>query len=53
VIGFRARVWRQATRKAKLDGLRIHDLLHTAVALWPERVAALASQVRIRFRAVA
>jgi hypothetical protein len=26
VIAFRARVWRPATRRAGLDGLRIHDL---------------------------
>jgi integrase len=31
---FRARVWRPATRAAGLEGLRIHDLRHTAVALW-------------------
>jgi integrase len=34
VIAFRARIWRPATRNAGLDGLRIHDLHHTAVALW-------------------
>jgi hypothetical protein len=34
VTGFRARVWRPATRAAGLDELRIHDLRHTAVALW-------------------
>jgi len=34
VIAFRARVWRPATHKADLDGLRIHELRHTAVALW-------------------
>jgi integrase len=34
VIAFRARIWRPATRNAGLDGLRIHDLRHTAVALW-------------------
>jgi integrase len=32
VIAFRARIWRPATRTAGLDGLRIHDLRHTAVA---------------------
>jgi hypothetical protein len=37
VNGFRARVWRPATRAAELDGLRIHDLRHTAVALWDRR----------------
>jgi integrase len=31
---FRTRVWRPATRTAGLEGLRIHDLRHTAVALW-------------------
>jgi integrase len=46
VTAFRARVWRPATRMAGLDGLRIHDLRHTAVALWiaaganPKEVAA-------------
>ena len=34
VTGFRARVWRPATRAVSVDGLRIHDLRHTAVALW-------------------
>ena len=31
---FRARVWRPAVTAAGLEGLRIHDLRHTAVALW-------------------
>jgi len=31
---FRSRYWTPAIRKAGLDGLRIHDLRHTAVALW-------------------
>jgi integrase len=30
---FRSRVWRPAVEAAGLDGLRIHDLRHTAVAL--------------------
>ncbi|HEX5879710.1 MAG TPA: hypothetical protein VF468_15555 [Actinomycetota bacterium] len=34
VTAFRGRVWRPATRAAGVDGLRIHDLRHTAVALW-------------------
>jgi integrase len=34
VAGFRYRVWRPATQVAGLQGLRIHDLRHTAVALW-------------------
>jgi integrase len=35
VTAFRARMWRPATRATGLEGLRIHDLRHTAVALWP------------------
>ena len=48
VIAFRARTWRPATKNAGLDGLRIHYLRHTAVALWiaaganPKEVAARA-----------
>ena len=34
VTGFRNRIWRPATLAAGLPGLRIHDLRHTAVALW-------------------
>jgi integrase len=34
VTGFRTRMWRPATLAAGLPGLRIHDLRHTAVALW-------------------
>ena len=34
LAGFRHRIWRPATRAAGLDGLRIHDLRHPAVALW-------------------
>jgi integrase len=55
VIGFRARVWRPATRKAELDGLRIHDLRHTAVALWiaagagPKEVATRAGHTSVSF----
>ena len=48
VTGFRARVWRPATRAAGLDGLRIHDLRHTAVALW---IAAGASPKEVAVRA--
>ena len=52
MIAFRARIWRPATRNAELDGLRIHDLRHTAVALWiaagptPKEVAARAGILR-------
>jgi integrase len=34
VTAFRARAWRPATKAAVLEWLRIHDLRHTAVALW-------------------
>jgi integrase len=55
VIAFRARVWRPATRKAELDGLRIHDLRHTAIALWiaagagPKEVATRAGHTSVSF----
>src|SRR4029450_5851804 len=34
IANFGNRIWRPATTAAALDGLRIHDLRHTAVALW-------------------
>jgi integrase len=52
---FRARVWRPAVVAAGLDGLRIHDLRHTAVALWiaaganPKEVAARAGHSSVSF----
>jgi integrase len=55
VTAFRARVWRPATRAAGLEGLRIHDLGHTAVALWiaaganPKEVAARAGHSPVSF----
>jgi Phage integrase family/Transposase DDE domain group 1 len=55
VIAFRARIWRPATRNAGLDGLRIHDLRHTVVALWiaaganPKEVAARAGHTSVSF----
>jgi integrase len=55
VIAFRARIWRPASRHAGLDGLRIHDLRHTAVALWiaaganPKEVAARAGHTSVSF----
>jgi integrase len=55
VTAFRARTWRPATKAAGLDGLRIHDLRHTAVALWiaagasPKEVAALAGHTSVSF----
>ena len=33
---FRSRVWLPAVKRAGLDGLRLHDLRHTAVSLWIE-----------------
>jgi integrase len=55
LAGFRHRIWRPATRAAGLDGLRIHDLRHTAVALWiaaganPKEVAARAGHTSVSF----
>jgi integrase len=52
---FRGRVWRPAVIAAGLDGLRIHDLRHTAVALWiaaganPKEVAARAGHSSVSF----
>jgi integrase len=54
-LAFRARIWRPATRTAGLDGLRIHDLRHTAVALWiaaganPKEVAARDGHTSVSF----
>src|SRR5699024_8685948 len=45
---FRRRFWLPATKAAGLDGLRAHDLRHTAVALW---IAAGASPKEIAVRA--
>jgi integrase len=45
---FRQRFWKPATAGVGLDGLRIHDLRHTAVALW---IAAGASVNEIARRA--
>jgi len=55
VTAFRARTWRPATKAAGLEGLGIHDLRHTAVALWiaagasPKEVAALAGHSSVSF----
>jgi integrase len=52
---FRTRVWRPATHAAGLEGLRIHDLRHTAVALWiaagagPKEVATRAGHTSVSF----
>jgi integrase len=54
VNAFRARVWRPAVAAAGLDGLRIHDLRHTAVSLWvaagadPKTVATRAGHTSVR-----
>lgn len=45
---WRRRFWKPATKAAGLDGLRIHDLRHTAVALW---LAANADPVTVAKRA--
>jgi integrase len=45
---FRRRIWGPAVRAAEFDGLRIHDLRHTAVALW---IAAGASPKEVARRA--
>jgi integrase len=45
VPGCRARFWVPATEAAGLQGLRIHDLRHTAVALW---IAAGATPKEVR-----
>lgn len=44
---FRQRVWLPAVERAGLDGLRVHDLRHTAVALWISE-GATAKQVAAR-----
>jgi integrase len=53
--GFRGRVWRPATIAAGLPGLKVHELRHTAVALWiaagasPKEVAARAGHTSVSF----
>ena len=55
VRSFRARFWVPATKAAGLEGLRIHDLRHTAVALWiaagatPKEVAVRAGHASVSF----
>jgi integrase len=52
---FRNRVWHPATAKAGLSGLRVHDLRHTAVALWiaaganPKQVSVRAGHTSVAF----
>src|ERR687898_1059955 len=55
IVAFRNRIWRPATDAAGLTGLRIHDLRHTAVALWiaagasPKEVAVRAGHTSVSF----
>jgi len=55
VTAFRNRVWRPATIAAGLDGFKVHELRHTAVALWiaagasPKEVAARAGHTSVSF----
>jgi integrase len=55
VSNFRVNFWRPATVEANLAGLRIHDLRHTAVALWiaagasPKEIAARAGHTSVSF----
>ncbi len=37
---FRSRTWRAATIAAGLEGLRIHDLRHTCIAMWSRSLAS-------------
>jgi integrase len=52
---FRSRVWVPAIHAAGLDGLRVHDLRHTAISLWiadgvnPKKIAARAGHTSVRF----
>jgi integrase len=55
IVAFRNRIWRPATDAAGLASLRIHDLRHTAVALWiaagasPKEVAVRAGHTSVSF----
>ena len=55
ISNFRRNIWRPAVAEANLTGLRIHDLRHTAVALWiaagasPKEVAARAGHTSVSF----
>ena len=37
---FRTRIWKPATIAAGLEGLRIHDLRHTCIAMWSRSLAS-------------
>jgi integrase len=51
---FRNRVWLSATKAAGLDGVRVHDLRHSAISLWiaaganPKEVARRAGHTSVR-----
>ena len=55
INAFRRRIWTPATVAAGLQGLRVHDLRHTAVALWiaagasPKEVAQRAGHTSVSF----
>jgi integrase len=50
---WRSRVWNPAIRAAELEGVRIHDLRHTAVSLWiaaganPKQIATWAGHTSV------
>jgi integrase len=46
--GFRRSYWQPATQKAELEGLKVHELRHTFVALW---VAAGVNPKEVSIRA--
>ncbi len=37
---FRSRIWKPAAKAAGLEGLRVHDLRHTCVAMWSRSLAS-------------
>ncbi|MBW3665892.1 MAG: tyrosine-type recombinase/integrase [Actinobacteria bacterium] len=55
VTNFRRRRWYPAVEAAGLDGLRLHDLRHTAVSLWiagganPKQVSTWAGHTSVSF----
>lgn len=55
VTNFRRRRWYPAVEAAGLDGVRLHDLRHTAVSLWiagganPKQVSAWAGHTSVSF----
>ena len=55
LTNWRRRAWYPAVKRAALGGLRVHDLRHTAVALWieagasPKEVSARAGHTSVSF----